>query len=189
MKLLPVVLTGGRSERFGRDKLREPWGSGMLVDAPVGALRAVFGAPVVLCGACHADVAVRGDLMLADRRPGGGPIGGIVAALEHPLGADGVFVLAGDLGYVTESEVRAILTATEGDAASWAVLADSGRIEPCVGVYRQRARRALEEQMACGRGSLHDALPASRVTRVRIDAAKLRNVNTPEDVVGPTGAA
>ena len=189
MTLLPVVLAGGRSERFGRDKLREPWRGGMLIDVPLHALRAVFGGPVALAGACAPEVAARADLVIPDNGPGCGPIGGIITALEHPSGGDGVFVLAGDLGFITEEEVRAILGAAETDAAAWAVLADSGRLVPCVGVYRQGARRALEEQMARGRRSLHDALPASRVARVRIDAAKLRNVNTPEDAVGPTSAA
>lgn len=187
MNALPLVLTGGRSERFGRDKLREPCGDGLLIDVPVRALRAVFAGPLALAGACDEEVSARGDLMIPDRTPGCGPIGGIVAALEHPLGADGVFVLAGDLACVTEAEVRAIVAAAEEDREAWAVLADSGELEPCVGVYRAAALEALVEQMARGRRSLHDALPASRVRRVPVDRAKLRNVNTPDDLAGSTG--
>jgi molybdopterin-guanine dinucleotide biosynthesis protein A len=177
-RVLPVVLTGGRSSRFGRDKLREPFGGGLLVDVPVRSLRAVFGGPVALAGACDAGIAERGDLVIADRTPGAGPIGGIVAALEHPLGAQGVFVLAGDLAAVTDRVVRAIWETAEGDPDAWAVLAHSGRPEPCVGVYRPGALASLLERLAGGRRSLHDALPTERVRWVPVEAALVRNVNT-----------
>ncbi len=51
----PVVLVGGRSTRFGRDKLREPVGCARepLVQRPIRALRAVFGPRVMLVGECH----------------------------------------------------------------------------------------------------------------------------------------
>ena len=56
----PVVLVGGKSRRFGRDKLREPIGESRaewLVDRPIRALREVFGARVAVVGECDADVA------------------------------------------------------------------------------------------------------------------------------------
>ncbi len=78
----PIVLVGGSSRRFGRDKLREPLGGGWLVDRPIAALREVFGGHVRLVGACHPEVARRGDGVIPDSHPGTGPVGGIVSALE-----------------------------------------------------------------------------------------------------------
>lgn len=182
---MPVVLAGGRSTRFGSDKLRTPWEGGMLVDAPIGALRAVFGAPVALAGSCHESVAARGDLVIPDRAPGRGPLGGIVSALEHPLGAHGVFVLAGDLPHISAHEVRLIWNRALERADAWAVIADSGRPEPCIGVYRPAALSALTERLAAGKPSLHDALPPERVVRVTIEAARARNVNEVRDLAQP----
>src|SRR5262245_59553696 len=78
----PIVLVGGKSTRFGRDKLREVVGDGWLVDRPIAALREVFGARVAVVGECDDEVAQRGDRVITDRFPGVGPIGGIVSALE-----------------------------------------------------------------------------------------------------------
>lgn len=125
-RITPVVLVGGRSRRFGRDKLREPVAGGAeanspaaadsawLVDRPLAALRAVFGPRVAAVGECDASVAARFDRIIADQHPGAGPIGGIVSALGATEGqGDAVFVLAGDLGAITGAEVRAVLAVWE----------------------------------------------------------------------------
>jgi molybdopterin-guanine dinucleotide biosynthesis protein A len=179
---LPVVLVGGRSVRFGRDKLREPIGEGMLIDIPLAALRGVFGAPVAVAGVCHADVAARADLVIEEVEPGRGPIGGIVAALEHEMGIDGAFVLAGDLASITTAEVKVIWVEAERHEGAWAVLADSGHLEPCIGIYRCAALPALRERLATDRRSLHDALPPERVVRVKVEAERVRNVNVTSDL-------
>ena len=51
-EIQPIVLVGGSSRRFGRDKLREPVAGpdgsvGWLVDRPIAALRGVFGRVVM----------------------------------------------------------------------------------------------------------------------------------------------
>jgi molybdenum cofactor guanylyltransferase len=179
---LPVVLAGGRSARFGRDKLREPWRGGILIDAPILALRIFFGGRVALVGSCHEDVAARADLVITDRMIGCGPMGGIVSSLEHPLGRRGVFVLAGDLPHISSDDVASIWRAAHENAEAWTVLADSGMLEPCIGLYRAAALPTLSARLAEGRLSLHDALPAERVVRVAIDAARVRNVNEAKDL-------
>ena len=81
----PIVLVGGKSRRFGRDKLREPWGSDgrVLVQYPIEALRGVFGRRVKLVGACDPTVEQLADGVIADLHPGVGPMGGIVSALAQ----------------------------------------------------------------------------------------------------------
>src|SRR5438552_9917188 len=127
----PIVLVGGRSTRFGRDKLREPLGEGWLIDAPIRALREVFGSPVAAVGECDPDVAARFDRIIPDLHPGAGPIGGIVSALKSAGKA--VFVLAGDLPRITPGVVRAVAGAAETNPWAWAVMAQGarGKVEPC----------------------------------------------------------
>ena len=184
----PIVLVGGRSRRFGRDKLREPMPDdgrltdpqrpAMLVDRPIAALREVFGQRVAVVGECHEAIVSRADVVMADRYPGVGPIGGIVSALETH-GGD-VFVLPGDLPWITAEVVRAILDHAAERAGMAAVLARTARLEPCVGVYRQAALPMLQSHLASGRRSLHDAVDVDSLHTVTVDAAALVNVNTPD---------
>ena len=183
----PIVLVGGKSVRFGRDKLREPLSGPheWLVDCSVRALREVFGARVTLVGDCHPDVAARGDDHVADRYPAVGPGGGILTALEY-TGGD-VFVLAGDLPYVTASGVRAVLAAAsahETDAtdatAPLVVLAESNGVHPCFGLYRYAVRGALADRLQIGRGSLYDLVPSTRRLLVPVTAVETTNLNTPD---------
>ena len=178
----PVVLVGGRSLRFGRDKLCEPVGtngSEWLVDRPIRALRDVFGSRVAVVGACDPRVTARADLVVTDRYPGVGPAGGILSALEQFLGD--VFVLAGDLPGISSASVQAILNAAAGSDA-WMVLGVADGAEPCIGLYRQRLRPLLAERLLAGRRSLHDLVTADRRRLVPIDAGEARNVNTPEEL-------
>lgn len=176
----PIVLVGGKSRRFGRDKLREPVGDGWLVDVPRRALREVFGPVVAAVGECHPEVAARFDRVIADRYPGVGPIGGVLSALEETEGA--VFVLPGDLARVTAEVVREILRAAEGAPDADAVTACGTRGEPCVGVYRASAAAALRARIQRGEFSLKDSLAAGRRVEVPVEPGLLVNANTPGEL-------
>lgn len=207
-RIQPIVLVGGRSRRFGRDKLREPVGGKtgterpgpvgrvagahdviLLVDRPIAALRAVFGPRVAVVGECHELVERRADARIRDRYPGVGPIGGILSAIEE-TGCD-VFVLAGDLVRIEPSVVESVLRTADEHPRAWAVLARAsaepphkagGRAEPCIGLYRQPVAEALRRKLESrdGRRSLHDALPCDRVVFVDVDPELTVNVNTPD---------
>lgn len=141
----PIVLVGGRSQRFGRDKLREPWagseGGPWLVDQSRRALeRACAGSrrgsvapsigegvsPTVWAvGQCDPEVAGRFARHLLDGTSeglsGAGPIAGIVAALRAASGP--VVVLSGDLPMITAEAVAALLAAAERHPDADAVVA------------------------------------------------------------------
>ena len=183
----PIVLVGGRSSRFGRDKLREPLAGGggdeparWLVDGPIAALRGVFGPRVKLVGDCHPGVAGRADGVIEDRYPGTGPMGGILSALEAWGGS--VVVLPGDLPGITPRGVSMIVAGAAESRGALAVMAAGERLEPCVGVYRQAARDRLAARLAEGRASLHDLLAEHERVLVPLPAAELVNVNRPGEL-------
>lgn len=186
-RIQPIVLVGGRSRRFGRDKLREPFEGGWLVDRPIAALRDVFGPCVAAVGECDPAVATRADLVIRDRYPGVGPAGGILSALEE-AGKD-VFVLAGDLPRIRAETVRAIVARGAEAPEAWAVLADSGRLEPCIGIYRAACISVIQKSVGGGRSTaVRDVVPAPYLVRIAIPAAVAANVNTPDGLGAATRA-
>lgn len=180
----PIVLVGGKARRFGRDKLKEPMpgASTMLVDAPISALRQAFGDCVALVGHCDEAVRTRGDLVIEDNYPGIGPCGGVLSALEWAQGD--VFVLAGDVPRLSPGVVHMIIHAGAEEPQAWAVLARTGRLEPCIGIYRQPMREVLRARVESGAYSLVDAIPPERLQTVKIDETEAVNVNTPRDLQG-----
>ena len=179
-RIQPVVLGGGRSRRFGRDKLREPIGPGrVLVDQPIAALREVFGPRVALVGLCDVGGAARADAVIPDRYPDAGPIGGILSALEATGTA--VVVLAGDLPRIDAATVRAIVTAALAHPAAAAVLAQTDHLQPCIGLYRPSAAAVLADRLGAGGSSrLWDAIPADRLVPVPVYPHAVVNANTVE---------
>ncbi|MGE3108890.1 MAG: molybdenum cofactor guanylyltransferase [Phycisphaerales bacterium] len=180
--ITPIVLVGGRSTRFGRDKLLEPWGDDArpLVQRPIEALRCVFGPHVMLVGDCSDSVRSLGDGSIPDLLPGHGPLGGIVSAISR-LHAD-VFVLAGDMPDISPGDVsRILLDADRAPPTIWAIIGQHLGLHPCIGVYRHEALDTLRERLAIGRCKLIEALPPDRVLACPIPPSAARNINSPAD--------
>lgn len=179
----PIILAGGKSRRFGRDKLREPYESGWLIDRPIAALCAVFGPCVAIVGDCDAAVAARADRHIPDRYPAQGPVGGILTAIES-TGRD-IFVLPGDCPAISAPAIRTILSCADHHPAALAILAQTSRIEPCIGLYRRGSAEALRAALA-GTRALHDAIPAAHLVLVPIPPDQAVNINTPGDLAPPS---
>lgn len=175
----PIVLVGGRSRRFGRDKLREPWGSDgrVLVQYPIDALRRVFGRRVKLVGACDPAIELLADGIIPDLHPGVGPIGGVVSALAHWSGP--IFVLAGDMPCFGDREIAEILVEAARRPAAHAVLACTDRLHACAGVYTQHARPALETRLSSANYALVMALEPTAICQVPVCREAAANVNVP----------
>jgi len=183
--VLPAVLAGGRSTRFGRDKLMEHLAGAPLVARPIAALRVVFGPRVLLAGTPDPRVAALADGVLPDERPGCGPLGAIVTALRHAgrLGlTGGAFVLAGDMPGFDAPAVRTVLQAAAARPAAWAVLASHDGPLPCAGLYRPAALPTLETALQRGHFRLRDLIPDQHLVLVPVSDAAARNVNTPADL-------
>lgn len=180
----PVVLVGGRSRRFGRDKLREPWGdSGSpLVQQPIRELRGVFGPRVRLVGQCHPSVLLLADGVVPDLHPDIGPIGGIVSALVASKSS--IFVLAGDMPSFTSTEIRRVLAHAEAAGPSaWAVLASADGVHPCAGVYTRSALPILQARIARAEHALIHAIPEAHRLLVECPIHAAMNVNSPTDII------
>jgi molybdopterin-guanine dinucleotide biosynthesis protein A len=190
-RVQPVVLVGGRSQRFGRDKLREPWngseGGAWLVDQPRLALQRATGQPVWAVGDCDPAVAERFARHVPDVLAGAGPLSGLVAALAAAKGP--VLVLAGDLPVINSEVLLRILEMARTAPSADAVLAipegDANALpEPCVGLYRPSFHARLRDALTPGKTRPMQRIVAEANTHlVPIEPALLVNANRPAELI------
>ncbi|MGZ4125309.1 MAG: molybdenum cofactor guanylyltransferase [Actinomycetota bacterium] len=139
-----VVLAGGRSSRFGRDKLREPYKGAPLVHHAILALAGVSGDVLVV-----APPGVRPDvpagiplLLMHDLAEGEGPLVALSNALSNvrtPL----ALVAAGDMPELAPAVLLELLrVAGEADVDAVA-LQDGDRFRPLPVVLRLRRARPI----------------------------------------------
>jgi molybdopterin-guanine dinucleotide biosynthesis protein A len=167
-----IVLAGGRSRRFGTDKLTARLADGRSVLAhAVGAASAVTGELVVVIapGADRPLGLPANVVFVHDPAPFEGPLTGLAAGLEAVSG-EIVLVVGGDMPALEASVLRLLVAAVEGDAAVDAArlaVRDATRssVLPCV-VRRKAARRACGEALASGDRRLRGALERLSTTVV-----------------------
>ncbi len=179
------ILVGGRSSRMGVDKAHA------LSAGRALALRVADRAASV-CNSIFAvgDPALYADLglpVIADTRPGAGPLAAIEAALTA-TSADANLILACDMPALGSDMLEELFEAG-GDIAI--PRHETGEIEPLCAVYRRNALPAIREALDSGMRGVTEALrrfeavgnPASAEVRyVRVgDPAAFANLNTPED--------
>lgn len=183
-KLSGIILAGGRSQRFGRDKARMEVGGKKVVDKIVRVLNEFpFRQLAVVTGQGRMGDWPREATVLPDDREGLGPIGGITTALRHL--SSGVLVVACDMPFVTASMVEWLLE--HYDAGADAIVPRHGKsIEPLFAIYEQSFLPAAEAAIEAGQYALHRVLEKATLRLVDIPGhfsmeREFANINTPED--------
>jgi molybdopterin-guanine dinucleotide biosynthesis protein A len=174
------VLAGGKSSRMGRDKALLPF-RGSALASHVAATVATAAGSVTLIGDPR-KYGHLGYVVLPDRSPGAGPVGGIESALSHTA-ADWNLVLACDMPAIPAEFLRGLLDAAERlNPDALVPVGPSGRPEPLCAVYHRRCLETLHHALETGVRKITDALAGLEVLRFAIDdAACFENVNTPEE--------
>lgn len=179
-QIQPVVLVGGKSKRFGRDKLVEPVAGSPMVAAPINALRQVFGPRVAIVGVCDSLVEGLADMVINDPYPGLGPVGGICAALEY-AGSD-IFVCAGDLVTIDQGTICSIIATSMKTSDAMAYLAQTDRLHPTIGLYRSECVLLFQKSIADKKLKLGMVLDNDSIHRVAVDPLAVRNINRPDEL-------
>jgi molybdopterin-guanine dinucleotide biosynthesis protein A len=175
-----VVLTGGRSRRFGRDKALEPVRGVAMARRVADALVDAGAADVVAVGGDADALGRLGLRVIADLHPGEGPLGALVTVLPA-VATPVVVVLACDMPAVDAAVVIELVSAVAGHDIA---VPATGRFEATCAAYRvAEVTGPLVAAFAAGERAVHRALGPLRIARAAgVEVDRLVNVNRPEDL-------
>jgi molybdopterin-guanine dinucleotide biosynthesis protein A len=192
-----MVLAGGRSSRFGSDKLAARLGDRTLLDLAIAGVAAVASEIVVVLAPGDdrtPDPIDRPVRLVVDPERHGGPLVGLLAGLEavkQPL----VVVAGGDMPTLSAEVLRAMIRALVASGTGWdaVILASRGDRVPLPAVLRTGAATTIARQLV-GDGerrlrSLFERLPTRALEEGEwrpFDpaGATLRDVDRPADLGG-----
>jgi molybdopterin-guanine dinucleotide biosynthesis protein A len=185
-----IVLAGGRSSRFGRDKLAEPVEGRSLLEQAIDTVRPYGRETLVVLGpegSSHVPPDVR---VVRDPVPFEGPLVGLLAGLAAATEAV-VLVAAGDMPELVPAVVEALLAELDDPGKDAAVLQHDGRPRPLpMALRRVPAHAAAARLVATGErrlGALPDALAATVIDEaiwraLDPDGRSMRDIDTPADL-------
>ena len=189
-----IVLAGGRSTRFGSDKLAAPLDGLPLVRRAVDALAAVTdGVIVVLAPGVERDDIPAGVTVTHDLQEGEGPLAGLHTGLLAAVRTDQVIVAGGDMPELQPSILRLLLDTLDDASVDAVALADGDRPRPLpIALRTWPAADAVHTLLHAGRRRLRDALDSLRTavideaTWTALDPARLtlRDIDEPGDLSG-----
>jgi molybdopterin-guanine dinucleotide biosynthesis protein A len=182
-----IVLAGGRSSRFGGDKLAADLGGRSVLARTVEVVRTVADETIV--------VGRTGDLpgvsYLADERPFDGPLAGLATGLRAVSG-EIALVVAGDMALADVNLLRHLLAELGATDRPAVAIRESGSIRPLpLAVRRPDASAAAETALAGGQRSLRAVLDGLELVVVEEpawraldpDGDTLLDVDTPDDLL------
>lgn len=189
MDVSAIVLAGGRSSRFGRDKLAAILGEGTVLTTTITAVRAVASDVVVVVAADATGALPVGVRLARDPLPAGGPLVGIAAGLEVAF-HDVVIVVGGDMPWLVGGVLAALVDAL-GPVHDAAALAFDGRIQQLPVALRRDVALAAAEALTTGGirrlGALTEVLDLAVIAEadwLALDPhrATLRDIDEPSDL-------
>jgi molybdopterin-guanine dinucleotide biosynthesis protein A len=189
-----IVLAGGRSSRFGRDKLAEIIDGRPLLDHAIDAVR-VVATDIVVVVAPGANLSVPPGVQVArDPVAFEGPLAGLAAGLaEFDASVERVVVVAGDMPSLVPAVLKGLLdlVASGADAA---ILGHEGDARPLpMALRRASAEPALQRLLGGGERRLRALTGDQGATVIEESAwrahdptaATLNDIDTPEDLLAP----
>ena len=186
-----IVLAGGRSSRFGSDKLAELIDGLPMLDRAVGAVQAVASDVVVVVAPDAVRVVPVGARLIHDIDAFQGPLAGVavgLAALEPDI--ERAIIVGGDMPFMVPPVLR-VLIESLGDGVTGAILGGRGERDLLpMAVDRHAAGAAAaailttgERRLGLLRNSLQLRLLPEATWRVLdVAGATPRDIDTPSDL-------
>jgi molybdopterin-guanine dinucleotide biosynthesis protein A len=185
-----IVLAGGRSSRFGRDKLAEPIRGRPLLIHAIEGVRPFASEVLVVVAPGSRSAAPPAVIVVVDASPFEGPLAGLLAGLRAASGPT-VIVTAGDMPELMPKVVQSLLDSLHAAGQQAAVLEHQGKARPLpMAVRRIPALDAARRLIAGGErrlGALTDALATTVIAEATWraldpDGATMRDIDSPADL-------
>ncbi|MEJ5301750.1 MAG: molybdenum cofactor guanylyltransferase [Thermodesulforhabdaceae bacterium] len=158
-----VILAGGKSSRFGRNKALEPFMGERLIDRSIRLIKEWSDPIFVVCQKPEEYFGVEANLV-ADLIPDQGPLMGLYTALLFSPG-EWIFLRAVDMPFLEKGFAELLIRrALEGNA-DVIVPVKSGQYEPLCACYNLRCIPHIKRAIEKGGGRV-----ISFFSRVRVDA-------------------
>lgn len=179
-----IILIGGRSNRFGTDKVMAPMGEKILIERVTDIIAPLF-SEVVLVG--HVREGLKDFRIVEDLTPGQGPLGGIRTALSVSK-TPHCFVFAADMPNLSRAFIEHMISVTNDHDAVVPVWS-KGR-EPLHAVYHRRILPKAAELLDKEVYRIFNLLSAidtliigeETIRRFTDPAVTFANINTIEDL-------
>ena len=186
MDTAAIILTGGRSSRFGgRHTPGIEIAGSPVIASLLTTVEAVGAGEIVVCGSSAGiDAGTLTRLLLVDEEPAfGGPLHGISCALAAlPPGERIILVLAGDMPAITAS-LLARLRESSAAGPPAAAVDPSGRVQFLCAAWPEAVLRDAVAGLGSAVGLPVKALYRDReITLVPATEAELIDIDTPADL-------
>ncbi len=174
------VLAGGRSSRMGRDKALLEWDGDALLARAARCVAEAAGTVAVVGDPQR--YAQFGMPVVADLRPGEGPLAGIEAALDSPYAAEWNLIVACDMPNLDTALLARLLAEARRHNPDCVTARTARGIEPLCAVYRRSFVDVARKALDAGQRKVRDAFVGLQVIHLWIDnEGAVTNVNTPDD--------
>lgn len=191
-----IVLAGGRSSRFGRDKLAEPYGGAPLLHHPVRRLADACAEVVVVIAPRGVEPPLPNGVSVRFARDAtefAGPLAGMLAGLTSAR-TPWALAAAGDMPGLQAPVLAELLATAARSGADAVALSDGGVVRPLpVALRAAPAREAAGALVRAGHRRLRDLVSAlgtavideSTWRSLDPDRRTLLDVDVPGDLSGP----
>jgi molybdopterin-guanine dinucleotide biosynthesis protein A len=140
IKIKPVILVGGKSSRFGKDKIFLKLNDLSILKRTYDLLEKVFDSQPLLVGRKEP---ILNSETIPDEIEGIGPIAGLYTALKNTNG-DFVFLTACDMPFLKESLIRYMILSLDESCDILMPRYDNGMIEPLFSIYNKRVLKYIK---------------------------------------------
>jgi molybdopterin-guanine dinucleotide biosynthesis protein A len=189
-----IVLAGGRSTRFGSNKLVALYEGQPLVHRPIEVLASICDEVIVVLAPGDAGIGLPPGVTIAnDPAEGDGPLAGLHTGLLAAVRSESAVVVGGDMPELQEAVLREMLRVLHDADVEAVVLADADRPRPLPCVLRTWAAADMTHTLLhAGRRRLRDVIDSLRTavideatwTTLDPERRSLIDVDEPGDMPG-----
>jgi molybdenum cofactor guanylyltransferase len=185
-----IVLAGGRSRRFGRDKLAEPFAGRSLLEHAIAGVGALASETIVVVAPDEARRVPDGVMVVSDPISFEGPLVGLLTGL-HRASEAVVLVVGGDMPTMVPSVLALLVDRLDAPGADAAVLRQGDLVRPLPGALRTGPATDVAERLVQGGErrlqAIYEALATAVIDEpawhaLDPDERTLRDIDTPADL-------